>query len=249
MPEARYDSAGSAPAREERTKRQERAERILDAAAELMIRWGYNKTTIDDIAKKAGVAKGTIYLHWKTREDLFRALVERETLLVAEDIRQRTLNDPEGGTLHGMIKNSVLSIMKHPLTKAIYLNDTELLGQLAKQEIADPAYARRMDEFVRYFDILRDKGLIRTDIGIREQIFMMSAISMGFIVTGPIMPDEYSASDEETAEMLADTIRRTFEPRTIASPQESQDITEAFTQYLDRITEMMQEENQKETES
>lgn len=50
---------------EERSKRQERAHRILDAAAELVLRWGYKKTTIDDIAKQAKVAKGTIYLHWK----------------------------------------------------------------------------------------------------------------------------------------------------------------------------------------
>ncbi|HEV2653667.1 MAG TPA: TetR family transcriptional regulator, partial [Ktedonobacteraceae bacterium] len=51
----------------ERSKREQREERILDAAAELMVRWGYNKTTIDDIVRSAGVAKGTIYLHWKTR--------------------------------------------------------------------------------------------------------------------------------------------------------------------------------------
>ena len=42
---------------EEGSKREQRAERILDAAAELMLRWGYNNTTIDDIARLAGVAK------------------------------------------------------------------------------------------------------------------------------------------------------------------------------------------------
>ncbi len=35
----------------------ERAQRILDAVEELTLRWGYSKTTIDDIAKQAGVAK------------------------------------------------------------------------------------------------------------------------------------------------------------------------------------------------
>ncbi len=62
---------------EDRSRRQGRADRILDAAAELILRWGYRKTTIDDIARQAGVAKGTIYLHWKTREDLFMALLTR----------------------------------------------------------------------------------------------------------------------------------------------------------------------------
>ena len=59
------------PSGGERTKREIRAERILDAALELLQRWGYRKTTIEDIAKQAGVAKGTVYLHWKTRDALF----------------------------------------------------------------------------------------------------------------------------------------------------------------------------------
>src|SRR5437764_14821899 len=77
---------------EERSKREQRANRILDAAAELMLRWGYNKTTIDDIARYAGVAKGTIYLHWKTREDLFTALMKREYIRLVEDVQQRIAN-------------------------------------------------------------------------------------------------------------------------------------------------------------
>ena len=45
-----------------------------DAATALILRWGYNKTTIDDIARQAGVGKGTVYLHWNTREELFATL-------------------------------------------------------------------------------------------------------------------------------------------------------------------------------
>lgn len=66
----------------------ERAHRILDAAAELILRWGYDKTTIDDIARQAGVAKGTIYLHWKTRDALFVALLRRERVATLDEVRQ-----------------------------------------------------------------------------------------------------------------------------------------------------------------
>ncbi|WP_234322969.1 helix-turn-helix domain-containing protein, partial [Streptomyces sp. NRRL S-350] len=51
--------------------RQERAERILDTTAELLEQHGYRRVTIDDVASRAGIGKGTVYLHWKTREALF----------------------------------------------------------------------------------------------------------------------------------------------------------------------------------
>ena len=45
-------------------ERKLREERLLDVATTLLVRWGYRKTTIDDVAREAGVGKGTIYLHW-----------------------------------------------------------------------------------------------------------------------------------------------------------------------------------------
>src|SRR5438874_12461278 len=101
------------PIEEDRSWRQERADRILDAAAELILRWGYKKTTIDDIARQARVAKGTIYLHWKTREDLFMALIYREETRLFTEIGQNMEDDPEGMTLAAMIKYSMLPTLKH----------------------------------------------------------------------------------------------------------------------------------------
>ena len=132
---------------EERSKREQRANRILDAAAELMLRWGYNKTTIDDIARYAGVAKGTIYLHWKTREELFGALIKREKMEMAEDLKQRITADPEGATLRGILKHSALALMKRPLLKAALLRDMDVLGKLALSEHSSAAYTERLEGF------------------------------------------------------------------------------------------------------
>ena len=86
----------SIPRPQEVSRRQERAHRILDAAAALILRWGYNKTTIDDVSRQAGVAKGTINLHWKTREELFAALIKREKVELAEDLKQRIRDVRQG---------------------------------------------------------------------------------------------------------------------------------------------------------
>lgn len=52
----------------------ERRQAIIEAAMEEFISRGFAATRLDDIAKRAGVAKGTIYLHFKDKEDLLRQL-------------------------------------------------------------------------------------------------------------------------------------------------------------------------------
>jgi AcrR family transcriptional regulator len=49
---------------------------ILVAAAEMFARYGYQRATIDQIAEAAGVAKGSVYLSFASKEDLFHALFE-----------------------------------------------------------------------------------------------------------------------------------------------------------------------------
>lgn len=50
---------------------------IVEAALELFIEQGFSTTKIDDIARRAGVAKGTLYRYFATKEDLFRAAVRQ----------------------------------------------------------------------------------------------------------------------------------------------------------------------------
>jgi len=52
-----------------------RREQLLDVALTVFARHGYRKTSMDDIAKAAGVSRQGLYLHFQTKEDLFRAAV------------------------------------------------------------------------------------------------------------------------------------------------------------------------------
>jgi len=62
-----------------RTAADGKREAILVAALELFGRYGFRRTSIDDIARQAGVAKGTVYLYVENKEALFRTLA-RTTL-------------------------------------------------------------------------------------------------------------------------------------------------------------------------
>src|SRR6266581_1712160 len=59
--------------RAERTA--ERREAIIEAALDEFISRGFTATRIDDGARRAGVAKGTIYLHFKDKESMFEELI------------------------------------------------------------------------------------------------------------------------------------------------------------------------------
>jgi AcrR family transcriptional regulator len=60
---------------EKRASRGDKAEDILNAASEVFIARGYAAARLDDIAARAGVAKGTLYLYFQSKEDIFQSLV------------------------------------------------------------------------------------------------------------------------------------------------------------------------------
>jgi AcrR family transcriptional regulator len=235
---------------EERSRREQRAERILDAAAELMLRWGYNKTTIDDIVRLAGVPKGTIYLHWKTREDLFLALMEREYIRLIQDIKQRIASDPEGGTLRGITKHSMLATMKSPLMKAVLLRDADLMGEWMRKEYASVSYAQQMAQDLALLEHYRARGAVRDDIDVRKMVYMLDAITMGFLVIDQYMPDDFKYSDEEVAEMTAEAIQRAFMPSAPSDSQPDektkQELANNFISSLDNVLAIRSRRDQEE---
>jgi AcrR family transcriptional regulator len=56
----------------------DKAARILDAAEELLVGFGYRRVTVDDVARRAGVGKGTVYLYWPSKRELFAGVLTRE---------------------------------------------------------------------------------------------------------------------------------------------------------------------------
>jgi AcrR family transcriptional regulator len=91
-PEAGEGSA--APASNRATRAAERRAAIVEAAMEEFIARGFAATRLDDIAKRAGVAKGTIYLHFKDKESMFEELVR--TVIVPVVARLNALPPPTG---------------------------------------------------------------------------------------------------------------------------------------------------------
>src|SRR6266550_3600087 len=67
--------APSLPPSSRATRAAERRQAILEAALDEFVARGFAATRLDDVAKRAGVAKGTIYLHFKDKESMFEELI------------------------------------------------------------------------------------------------------------------------------------------------------------------------------
>jgi len=63
--------------------------RIFDAAIDVFSEFGFEKATMDEIASRAKVAKGTVYYHFKSKEELFVFLVHEGTDLLHEQVLSR----------------------------------------------------------------------------------------------------------------------------------------------------------------
>jgi AcrR family transcriptional regulator len=57
---------------------EERRNLILDAAGRTFGQYGFRKTTVGDIVREAGMARATVYKYFSSKEEMFRAVVERE---------------------------------------------------------------------------------------------------------------------------------------------------------------------------
>lgn len=68
---------------------EERSRRIVETSIELAERGGFEAVRLRDVAAHAGVALGTLYRRFRSKEDLLVAALEQETRALAQRIRQR----------------------------------------------------------------------------------------------------------------------------------------------------------------
>jgi AcrR family transcriptional regulator len=109
------------------------------------------------------LGKGTVYLHWKTREDLFRAVFEREAAEAIEELIRALRPDPNAWMLHRMAPSYFLIIMRRPLLTAVFPDDSELLGELPRPD-SDAGEHRDQLTARAYFELLAEHGLLQADL-------------------------------------------------------------------------------------
>ncbi|MEV0372913.1 helix-turn-helix domain-containing protein [Streptomyces sp. NPDC050636] len=198
----------------------ERGERILAAAGELLLAWGYRRVTIDEIARRAKVGKGTVYLHWRTKDALLLAVLLRNKARSQRRELERMRADPLEVLPSRMMCGHYRDFLEDPVLRAIYTDDSDILGRLndiAKKELAG-LMAEGERVLCRHLEVLREHGLVRDDTDVTHQRYALMAMATGFFMAEALFFDRAPDAPEVRADILAHTVRSALETPADSGP-------------------------------
>ena len=188
-------------------------ERVLDAAADLLVRRGYRGVTVEDVARQAGVGKGTVYLHVRTKDALLLTVLLRAQWNLFSDLADRFVADPAMVLPWRMTRALYERLQADDVARALYLGDAEVLGRVAREAAGTLGdLATRRDAVVReHVELLRAAGLVADDLPVVEQIHGWGAVAYGFFATAGIRrAEEMSApvDPDRHGELLEHALQR-----------------------------------------
>lgn len=221
----------------------QREERILDSAARLIVRYGFDKTTVSEIAEEAGISKGAIYLHFKSKEDLFVALILRESHHVLEEVIRLMESDPDGGSLFSLYSTTLLVMANSALMRAIITSDKRVLGETTKRLRQSPFMTQWRTFSVEVVEQFQKAGLVRDDITPAQATYIFSIFRYGVLTLEDYVP-EFNLPLEEMNAVLPDVVRRALAPEGGGNREAGKQIVAQMAEKTRELIAMQRQEMQ-----
>ncbi len=162
---------------------------ILDAVDRLLARYGYQKMTMDDIAREAAISKRTIYLHFISKQEVALSSIDRVVTRLLEQLRAVTqAEETPDAKLRQMLLMRVL--FRFDSVQAYYQSFDDLFAALR------PAYLARRD---RYFTEEASLFALVLEEGARTGVFacedtLLTAQTL-LLATNALLPYSLSARE------------------------------------------------------
>ncbi|MFF2196428.1 TetR/AcrR family transcriptional regulator [Streptomyces sp. NPDC058157] len=107
-------------------RRQATRQKLYEAAVTLIAEQGFSATTVDEIAERAGVAKGTVYYNFASKTELFEELLRHGVGLLTASLRAAADETEERGgsrieALDAMIRAGLVFIHRYPAFTQLYV--------------------------------------------------------------------------------------------------------------------------------
>lgn len=192
-------------ATKEELVREFRVREILEAACRVVARHGFQGATIDRVAEEAGIAKGTVYLYFHTKEELLKAAVEQGIQTFTDQVRSAVeeVHDPLEKLCRLVDVSLKLSDVHRDFFKTLLLERNFLAAAPDH-----PEAARMLDLYLTHIRFIEDVIQAGVDAGIlRPHSVEASAFALNEAIRGCFQQRALgltARAAEEDADILLD---------------------------------------------
>jgi len=124
------------------------AEAILDAAVAEFDQHGFRRVALDDVARRAGVSRTTIYRRFANKDDLVAAVVDRENARLFADIAEELRRTPPQSNYYvEAFTSAIMRSRRHRVIHRMVIDEPALALELARRHYQ--AAVRRIEEALR----------------------------------------------------------------------------------------------------
>jgi TetR/AcrR family transcriptional regulator, fatty acid metabolism regulator protein len=156
---------------------------ILDAALRTFVKRGYPETKVAEISSEAGVAEGTIYNYFQSKEELLLALFDEKWGMIIDEIRKkiRRLDDPNK-KLKAIFATVVMMFRKNRQLAELFMVD------IRQSSIFLNNYT--INRIVEFLDLIEEileegkkKGIYRKDLDTRVARMIIFGAAQGILLS------------------------------------------------------------------
>jgi AcrR family transcriptional regulator len=197
-----------APQRVDRAARTR--QRLLDAAAHAFANAGFSKTTVEQIAASAGVSKAIVYHHFRSKESILEALLER---MLADWARVSNLEDylaAGSGVLDAFecsLRASLDFARKSPLLRALFQLDPAVLLGLGSNAAVQASMREARERMVAAVRGGLATGELRAELDPERAADLLRLVTIA-LCDHLLFPQWLDASDERFVATCVDVLRR-----------------------------------------
>lgn len=192
-----------------------RRECILIEAAKCFARFGFKKASVDEIARGAGVAKGTVYLACDSKEDLFYQVLHREVRAMLGEIGKMIDPRVPADELLGRLSiAAVAGLEERPLVRDLFFGKT-------KEQL--PRWAERLEELralgtANVLEVLRlgvRQGIFRKDLDLESTSELLHDLQIAayvFHANGPRREERFAQLQAAGLDLVLNGLRKAPRP-------------------------------------
>ncbi|MFW5709000.1 MAG: TetR/AcrR family transcriptional regulator [Chloroflexota bacterium] len=223
----------------------EREDRILDAASELILHYGFDKTTVSDIARAASVSKGAIYLHFDSKETLVDALVLREIKRYTDRTLALLEADESQWAFIGMYQSALRAMTETEIVSAMARADERVFGSYLRKTSLDLSGFKRRTR-LPLLRLLQGVGAIRQDADLQAVDYILSLLMHGALYPTKAVVPEQSIPFDRFVAGFGEMMERWLVPEDGGNWEEGRRVLlKTLRQYRDMMDELFDRSDRK----